>query len=162
MTDGQSCATWSAQPEKGNTQQGAALRITTNSTGVSRAITVTKNIMFGATWMFNVHVWDTSKRPANTGIGSADMRSVVRGKPLPWHLCARTRNNLLEMKVWTGSEPEPPWEDGSHTRSFRLASDWVYPGRTGWYIGHVPPGGSAGFTNLKTWRLGRQISGPES
>lgn len=154
VTDGQSCATWVAQSETGHVQQGAALRISTDAAGVTRAITVTKNVMYGATWTFNVHVWDTSRERPGTQVGAVDMGAVVGGRPLPWHLCARTTGATLEMKVWTGTDPEPRWGDGSHGAVVTLPEGWVYPGRAGWYVGHLPPGGFADFSNLRTWRSG--------
>ena len=153
-TNSQSCATWTAQSETGHVQQGAALRIATDDAGVTRAITVTKNVWFGVTWTFNVHVWDTSKRPTGAQVGAVDLGAAVGGKPLPWHLCARTVGTAIEMKVWAGTEPEPSWGDSRHGSSVGLPAEWVYPGRAGWYIGHLPVGGFADFGNLRTWRSG--------
>lgn len=154
VTDSQSCATWTAQSAEGNTQQGAALRVSTNSAGATRALTVTKNVMYRATWVFNFHVWDTGKQPVGKQIGSVDMGAVVGGKPFPWHLCARTIGTSLEMKVWTVGEPEPAWGDSSHGKAVQVGPEWVYPGMAGWYIGHLPPDGFADFTDLETWRYG--------
>jgi hypothetical protein len=152
VTDGQSCATWTAQSDPRRVQQGAALRIATDEAGRTRAVTVTKNIWFGITWTFNFHVWDTSRHPPGAQIGNVDMGAVVGGQPLPWHLCARTVGRTLEMKVWTGTEPEPRWGDRSHGGAVTLPDEWVYPGKAGWYIGHLAPGGFADFSNLRTWR----------
>jgi hypothetical protein len=152
VTDSQSCATWTAQSSVGNTQQGAALRVSTDPAGATRALTVTKNVIYGATWIFNFHVWDSSMKPAGIQVGSVDMGSVVAGKPFPWHLCARTMGTSFEMKVWTGDEPEPAWGDTSHGKTVQVGDEWVYPGTAGWYIGHLPPGGFADFTDLKTWK----------
>jgi hypothetical protein len=153
VVDSQSCATWLDPTLPGNTQQGAALRVSTDAAGATRAITVTKNIFYGATWIFNFHVWDTSNAASPyTQIGGADMWAVVGGKPYPWHFCARTAGTSLEMKVWTGDEPEPTWDDTLHGAAVTLAPEWVYPGFAGWYIGHLPSGGSADFTDLATWK----------
>jgi hypothetical protein len=167
VTDSQSCATWTAQPEVGNTQQGAALRVSRDTAGATRALTVTKNVYFWAPWIFNFHVWDSGKRPAGIQVGSVDMSPVVRDRPFPWHLCARTIGTSLEMKVWTGSEPEPEWGDSSHGKAVEVGPEWVYPGKAGWYVGHLPPGGFADFADLKTWKYevadGRPVqSGPEA
>jgi hypothetical protein len=152
VTDSQSCATWTAQPETGFTQQGAALRVSRDSTGVTRALTVTKNVYFWAPWIFNFHVWDSSRNPVGVQVGSVDMSPVVHGRPFPWHLCARTIGTSVEMKVWTGSEPEPEWGDTSHGRAVEVGPEWVYPGKAGWYVGHLPAGGFADFADLRTWK----------
>jgi len=150
--DGQSCATWTEPTDPGNLQQGAALRVLTDADGnVLRAVTVTKNIFYGVWWVFNVAVWDTTLEEPRTGIAQVDMVTVVGGQPYPWHLCARTVGAVLTMKVWAGDDPEPAWGDDSHGGSVTLPPEWVYPGKAGWYIGHLEPGGRASFTNLRTW-----------
>ena len=53
-TDGVACATWVSE-STWLIQEGVALRISTDG-GRTRAITVTKNVFVGATWVFNVHV----------------------------------------------------------------------------------------------------------
>jgi hypothetical protein len=150
VTDGQSCATWTAQTEGRNVQQGAALRVSTDDAGVTRAVTVTKNIYMRFNAMFNFHVWDTGTFPQSTRVGRVDMAAAVANKPFPWHLCARTTGAVLTMKVWAGDGPEPEWGDASHSASVTLPPEWVYPGTTGWYIGHVPPDGFAAFTDLES------------
>jgi hypothetical protein len=152
VTDSQSCATWTGQTEEGSVQQGAALRVRTDDAGKTRAITVTKNIFFGFDSIFNVHVWDTSKDPPSMGVKQLDMIKPLREKPFPWHLCARVTGSVLSIRVWAGNEPEPEWGDGVHDASAALPPGWVYEGRAGWYIGHLPPGGFAGFADLETWK----------
>jgi hypothetical protein len=152
VLDSQSCATWVSQPSAGNTQQGAALRVTTDSTGATRAITVTKNIFYGFITFFNVHVVDTSKSPVLTRVGQVDFGEALGGKPFPWHVCAQVVGTTVAMKVWTGTEAEPAWDDAVHARSVTVPEAFVYPGKAGWYIGHLPADGSADFTDLKTWK----------
>jgi hypothetical protein len=152
VTDSQSCATWTGQTEEGSVQQGAALRVRTADDGTTRAITVTKNIFFGFDSIFNVHVWDTAKNPPSTGVVQLDMIKPLREKPFPWHLCARVIGSVLTIRVWAGDEPEPEWGDGLHDASAALPPGWVYEGRAGWYIGHLPIGGFAGFADLETWK----------
>jgi hypothetical protein len=152
VDDSQSCATWSDQTETGMAQQGAAVRVETGPTGVTRAITVTKNILFGYTWVFNIHTWDTSKPVPLTEVAQIDLQPTMWRKPLPWHLCLRAVGDVVFMKVWAGSEPEPEWGDTSHGSSVSVGPEWVYPGTAGWYIGHLPAGGFADFTDLTTWK----------
>ena len=36
----------------------------------------------------------------------------------------------------------------AHPRQATLPASWVYNGRPGYYIGHVPPGGTANFAAM--------------
>lgn len=151
-TDGGSCSTWTSQSDGTYIQQGTALRVRTDADGdVARAITVTKNIAYGVIWVFNVALWDTSKSTPRTGIAQVNLKAVAAGKPYPWHLCARAIGTTVTLKVWVGDEPEPEWGDLSHGGSTTVPQEWVYPGMAGWYIGHLPPGGFAAFSDLETW-----------
>ena len=93
VTDAQTCATWASQ-SLSTAQQGAALRVATVD-GSTRAVTVTKNIFYGATWLFNVHTWDTSATPAFHPVGGVLLKSELWPddveSPLPWHeaICQR-------------------------------------------------------------------------
>jgi hypothetical protein len=169
VLNAESCSTWSNQTD-GLTQQGAALRIIETPTSM-RAVTVTKNIWMGGTWMFNVHVWDTSQ-PGLNQIAGFDMSEVTGKmwwdennklqsnlKPFPWHLCARTIGNKLQLKVWvTSNDPsspdynakQPSWNDAKYVRETQIPDGWVQPGKTGWFIGHINPGNYAEFQGLQT------------
>jgi hypothetical protein len=154
--DGTSCATWSAATSD-VVQQGAALRIGTEPGGRVRAITVTKNVYVHSYWIFNVHVWDTAG--GTREIASYDLSSVFRfsddlfvARPLPWRLCARTRDGRLEFKAWRLAEFEPAWGDPAHGGSVALPADAPASGAAGWFIGHVRPGMSATFTDLHEHR----------
>ncbi|MEO6468689.1 MAG: hypothetical protein ABIP21_06280 [Acidimicrobiia bacterium] len=155
VADAQSCATWASQ-SIALAQQGAALRIAT-ANGSTRAITVTKNIVFGATWIFNVHTWDTAAVPAFQPVGSISLESELWPNdvesPLPWHVCVRTVGTTLDLKVWRADEPEPAWGETGHGGSVTLPETAVYPGATGWYIGHLSVGAHAEFSDLRTWKL---------
>ncbi len=156
VADAQSCAVWASQIDGSRTQQGAALRITTLG-GVTRALTVTKNIAYGFVWVFNLHAWDSSVTPQKSSIGQIDLSPVFAPNgtvvPLPWHLCARTLRGRLAFKAWPGTEPEPKWGDTTHGGSGPIPAGWEGPGRAGWYIGHLRPGETATFTNLRTWKF---------
>jgi len=155
VPDSESCAIWGA--ESGPlVQQGAALRITQNGSRI-RAITVTKNIFYGAPWIFNFHVWDTAQSPPFTLIGATDLKNtLVRAgvvTPLPWNFCARVIGSKLEFKVWPVAEAlEPAWGDRTHGGSVNLPAGWSAPGKAGWFIGHIQPWNVAAFTNLATYK----------
>ena len=155
VADAQSCATWASE-SIASAQQGAALRIAT-ANGSTRAITVTKNIVFGATWIFNVHTWDTAATPAFQPAGSISLKPELWPNdvesPLPWHVCVRTVGTTLDLNAWRADEPEPAWGETSHGGSVTLPESAVYPGATGWYMGHLRAGAHAEFSDLRTWKL---------
>jgi outer membrane protein assembly factor BamB len=150
-TDQYSCATW-ASDSSWHDQEGAALRVRPVTGGVS-AITVTKNVFFGANWKFNVHVWDTSRSPAAIQIGAFDLGPVfapdeIHVEPLPWKLCAQVVGSTVSFVVWPASEPRPAWGDPTHGGSVTLPAGYAEPGEVGWYIGHLEPDHRAEFTGL--------------
>ena len=147
-----SCATWVFESTL-QAQEGVALRVTKDDLARVRAITVTKNIVFGATWVFNVHLWDTSAPVPLTQIGGVDLSAALNPYgtwPLPWRMCARAIGSVVELKVWRTAEREPAWGDRQHGGAVLVDSSWVYAGRAGWYIGHLPPGGAVEFADLGT------------
>ena len=155
VVDQQSCATWTAT-DPGDTQQGAALRISA-ADGRVRAVTVTKNVLYFTQWQFNVHIWDTSQQPQPfTLVGQIDLRDELWPQQqlaaLPWHLCARVIGAVVDLKVWLDGEAEPAWGDPFHGGSVVLPDGWVYPGQAGWYVGHLIAGQAAGFGDLRTWQ----------
>lgn len=147
------CATWT-NPAADH-QEGLALRIVPGSTS-TRAVIVTKNVVFGLKWMFNLAAWDSSADPAwGNRFGQFDMAHVVvrpdgQLYPQPWRVCARTEGDRMSFKVWVpGLHPEPAWSDQNHVRSATIPTGWNVPGRTGWYTGHIPPGGSMSYTEMR-------------
>lgn len=147
----QVCATWDNQSAD-TVQQGVALQIV-DSPKRTRAITVTKNIWAHYFLVFNVHMWDTDWAQPFVGIGQYNMSAVLDSptgiKPLPWRICARMDGTILMFKVWLpGTEREPSWTDAIHTNSMLIPKDFAVPGRVGWYVGHIPPGGSARYSDL--------------
>jgi hypothetical protein len=153
VTDDESCAIWGEQTGP-LVQQGAALRIAQDGSRV-RAITVTKNVFYGATWIFNFHLWDTAQAEPFTIIGATNLEGTLVHfgvvTPLPWKFCARAIDAKVEFKVWPLAEPEPAWGDPTHGGSVGLPADWVYPGRAGWFVGHLDPGDTTVFTDLSTY-----------
>jgi hypothetical protein len=152
--DSQSCAVWGEQTGA-NVQQGAVLRVA-QSGGRVRAISVTKNIWLGAHWIFNFHVWDTGRSPAYTYIGATDLSDLLVHNgivtPLPWHFCARVIDGTVEFKVWTANELEPAYGDRWHSGRATLPAGWWYPGKAGWFVGHLQPNDTAVFTDLRTYK----------
>ena len=135
------------------------MRVFVSPEGTTRAITVTKNIYMGGTWIFNAHLWDTAKAESFFEIGWVDLSSVF-GVPdhvsgLPWSLCARVVGDRLTFVAWPGVGTRPAWGDGRYGRSVVLPPGWTYPGAAGWYIGHLKTGGSTTFTNLAAKPLAR-------
>jgi hypothetical protein len=159
----QSCVTWTRESDPIN-QQGAALRVRTTD-GVTRGITVTKNIFGLATWVFNVHVWDTgvpdNALPA-TQIAWFDMSSALVDdtalRPLPWRLCARAVDDVVSFKVWPADEPEPGWAAWDYVRAVRLPPGWLAAGNPGWYVGHLQPGDAIRYRDLFVEAMTSQAS----
>jgi hypothetical protein len=136
-------------------QEGIALRVTNEPSGRTRAITVTKNVWGDASWIYNVHVWDTADSTPLRQLGAFDMSAALQRRSgvatsVP-RLCARVVGDRVELKVWPATEVEPPWDDPVSTRSLEVDPEWVRAGAAGWYIGHVPPGGWAELTRMTTW-----------
>lgn len=156
--DQQVCATWSDQVGI-HTQQGLALRVRHDITngGRWRAVTVMKNIMWGANWQFNVLTWDTQGRYGYRVHGSVGLPQVFWPNqvlaPLPWRVCAKAEGDIVTVKAWRLNETEPAWGDSSHGGTVRLPAGWAFDGKAGWYAGHLSPGGSAAFTDLAVDRL---------
>jgi hypothetical protein len=73
--------------------------------------------------------------------------------PLPWRICARVEGDIVKVKGWIAGQAEPAWNDPVHTGSVRIPIEWVYPGKAGWYVGHLAPGHSTTMTDLVLDRL---------
>jgi hypothetical protein len=153
--DATTCATWSAESSD-RLQQGVALRISSRPGGGVRAITVTKNVYPYGSWVFNVHVWDTGSRPIDP-LASVNLGSVLstpgtppQPKPLPWRVCARAVGSTLSFKAWAVAEREPDWGDQRYGRAVQLPARAPTAGYSGWYAGHLSPGMTAVFSQLRT------------
>jgi hypothetical protein len=162
--DHQSCSTW-VDAHSDLQQQGAALRIrTAAATGRTKAITVTNNIFYQARWVFNVHVMDSAMNPRFRQIASFDLSQVFRPggpstfnvPPYPWRMCARVVGDTLSFIVWPLTHAEPSWNDPRYGGSVVLPAGWGLEGTPGWYIGHLAPGDSVGFTERTTANVSPQ------
>lgn len=155
--DQQSCATWSAASVS-NVQQGLALRIRRDKDGRFRVITVMKNVVYGAVWQLNVLTWDNHGSPTMSPRGAVNLEPIFRPggvvAALPWKVCAKAVGSVVTVKAWRGDEKEPAWGDSSHGGSVTLPAGWDFAGKTGWYLGHIPPGGYGAMTDLRTSRFG--------
>ena len=155
--DAQSCATWKSQVGY-HVQQGLALRIRHDVEGGRwRAVTVMKNVVWGANWQFNVLTWDSNEPQPWTMWGSVNLAPVFwpdqQLAALPWRVCARVEGDLVRIKGWDATKAEPGWDDPIHTGAVRIPIEWVYPGKAGWYVGHLGPAEAAEFTELTLDRL---------
>jgi hypothetical protein len=151
----QACATWVSESDD-FVQEGLALRIRHHA-GVTTAITVTKNIVYGVHWVFNVHAWDSSSESPFTQLGQWDLSPVVldqdgQYQPMPWRVCFRAVGITVSMKIWwPGRMGEPSWSDPAFTRSMTIPDVYARRGRAGWYVGHLQPGMSTTYDGLGTW-----------
>jgi hypothetical protein len=125
--------------------------------GGAQAITVTNNIMWGARNGWNVHLWSGARGDL---IGQIVLThsfgpTVYQTPPLPWRLCARVVGPTLQFKAWSlAIDPtEPEWTDPGYGAGFVLPPEWVYPGRAGWYVGHLVSGDQAGYRSLQAHGL---------
>jgi hypothetical protein len=152
VVDQQSCATWTDSTGKW-VQQGIALRVRIDGSRF-RSIVVAKNIVYGASWQFNVYTWDSGRSPYFVVHGAVSLRApFARGevpRPLPWRVCARAEGRVVTVKGWRPDEAEPGWSNPTHTGRVTLPATWVYAGKAGWYAGHVQPGGTVGMGALRT------------
>lgn len=154
--DQESCATW-VDAHGRFQQQGAALRVRSVD-GRTTAITVTGNVHLGARWFFSVHVMDSAADPALHQVGGFDLSDVFRPggpettevPPYPWRMCARVVGDTVSFIVWPLTHPEPAWADPRFGGSVQLPPGWGEAGRPGWYVGHLEPGDSVGFSDLAT------------
>ena len=133
-----------------------ALRVR-SAPGGAQAITVTNNIMWGARNGWNVHLWSGARGDL---IGQIVLThsfgpTVYQTPPLPWRLCARVVGPTLQFKAWSlAIDPtEPEWTDPGYGAGFVLPPEWVYPGRAGWYVGHLVSGDQAGYRSLQAHGL---------
>ena len=156
--DGQVCASWQYESTQ-SIQEGVALRFVTGLGSRVLALTVDKNVWAQAYWTLWVVGWDTASPEVFTGIANKDVGAVVSpyGEyvPLPWRVCARVVGSALTFKIWVPArEPEPSWTDPTHAGTATIPAKYNVPGKFGWYVGHIPPGGSALYGDLQLWRFG--------
>jgi len=93
-------------------------------------------------------------------VGTVLMRSLFHHpgtRPdFPWHVCARTVGDRVDMKAWFASQAEPSWTDTEAGGSVGLPSGWDQPGAVGFYAGHLPPGRTMELEDLRTAEVRRE------
>lgn len=158
MADSRVTMTWTSQSDP-SVQEGTAHHIVVNGNQV-RAVTLTKNIIYGIDWVFNVHVWDSTKDPAFTQVAQfADLTDVMFQSPgvlmpFPWRVTTEMFHNVLFFKIWFPAVmAEPAWSDGRYVRSAVIPGEWLTDGQSGVYAGHIPAGGSVSYTGVKVTQL---------
>ncbi len=161
--DAQSCATWRHESHWSD-QEGAALRVRRDGAGAIHGVTVTKNIWDGATWLFNVHEWNSSQTPAFHQLGAVDLSGVFRDAngtpvPLPWRMCARVLGTAVQVKAWPLTHAEPSWGDPRYGGSVELDREARTSGMAGWYLGHLRARDTVDLTDLGLWTFGSTWSG---
>jgi hypothetical protein len=147
-TDEEACTSWTEQlPSQAPgvlVQQGLVLRLAT-ADGVTRAITVTKNVWGGAFDVLNVHLWDTALADPFQLIAQIDLEGYFRSigqLTLPYDVCARAVGRSLQVAFWFPGQPVPAWGAAGQGATLQLPTAWSYPGVAGFYAGHLPTGGS--------------------
>jgi Calx-beta domain len=151
--DQQSCASWSAQdPAQASgipTQEGVALRVATRD-GITRAVTVTKNVYGSDFGVFNVHVWNTDAVTPLTLIKQFNLNQFLVDSDatnLPWNVCARVVGEELQFELWLPGATPPAWGDVSQGGTVELPVGWDYAGNAGMYAGHLGAGASLTYTD---------------
>lgn len=152
-TDQETCATWASQsPTQAvgvSDQEGLVLRAATFD-GITRAITVTKNIYSSAFFDLNVHLWNTSSPTPFELLYQANIGAYLfshAGSALPWNVCARVVGATLQFEVWLPGTATPHWGDDAQGGSVVLPPGWDFAGEAGWYVGHLRAGGAVTYTN---------------
>lgn len=151
------CITWATQSAP-SVQEGTVHHVTVLPDRV-RAVTLTKNVIYDIFWVFNVHVWDTTQNPAFAQVAQFDMIDVMfrpdgTYQLLPWRVCTEMIGATLRFKIWFPNVmAEPAWSDARYARSATVPAGWVTRGKSGGYVGHVPPGGRATYTAWGVWSL---------
>lgn len=148
-------------------QPGLAFRIAKTADGSAyRAITITQNVWAGGLWLFWVDTWDTTpstdpKHDPFTGVALFDLSSSVGTisstattmAPPPWHICARLTGSQLSFMVWTGTNPQPSWDDPVLVHTAQLPAGWDYWGYAGGYVGHLHGGKSMTYSGMSVGAL---------
>lgn len=144
------CATWTAASADSN-QEGVMLRW-----DGTRGITLTKGVWAQVYTVINVHTWDTTA-PVDQGrftqIAQFPLTALgwpnAAARPLPWRICASATGTTIRFKAWPTADHEPAGDDPCCTGTATVTDTW--PGRPGWYAGHLAPGHQLTYTDLTAW-----------
>jgi hypothetical protein len=140
LEDSESCAAWSTLAGQ-NAQLGAAFRVRTGPGGRVRAVTITQNILFGARWLYNVHLWDSTAPEPMRKVATFNLAANGSTPPnVPMRLCARLVGDTISMKAWPEGTAEPTWGAANVGGSATLPVAARGVGTTGWFVGHLQAG----------------------
>lgn len=144
------CGTFSTG--HGIDQQGIVLRLN-DANGTIRAITVTRNVIFGDSRAFNFHLWNTSDADQPFTLFGQTILPFLPYAPAvyPLNMCARTvtTTNQAQFVVWTPGQSQPPWGDPNQGGEATIPVGSPSSGREGFFAGHVIGGTSMVLTNLR-------------
>lgn len=146
------CATFATG--QGIDQQGLVVRLNKMTDGGIVGITVTRNIWLGVFNVFNYHVWNTGADPSSpfTQFGSTVISELpVRPAVYPLNMCARVvaGTNRIQFVVWTKGQSRPRWGSTERGGEATIPAGAPSTGRGGWFDGHLTPGTSMTYRNLK-------------
>ncbi len=139
---------------RGLDQQGVVLRLNLLPGDRVTGITVTRNVWEYAFDVFNFHVWDSAAHPSDpfTQFGSTVVPTLPeRPAVYPLHLCARTVavTDAVQFVVWTAGRSRPAWGTPGHSGQATIPSGAPGSGRGGWFAGHLTPGTSTTYADLR-------------
>lgn len=161
IPNGQRDFLWSASPieadptvcaqfdnGQGIDQQGIAMRVQVRN-GITRGITVMRNIAFYNFGAFNFHVWDTADAVPFTGFAQVVVPTLPYAPAVyPLNMCARILGSLVQFVVWRPGTPQPAWGSTTQGGEGTLPADAPTIGLSGLYVGHMAPGTSDGFSDV--------------
>ena len=159
--DQQSCDTWSAQTPANGTvniiQEGVSLRTATTA-GVTRSITVLKDVYDYGNSDFFVALWDSQiPKDGFISLGMFDLSAVfgtpgklVRSPGPSARARSATRSSSRSGHGRRRAGVGDPLYGGTVTIPVADLATWDAPGVPGWYVGHLGAGQSAVFTSLST------------
>ena len=135
---------------------------TATTAGVTRSITVLKDVYDYGNSDFFVALWDSQiPKGGFISLGMFNLSSVFGTPgnlvPFPWSMCARAIGDEVQFKVWPTADAVPAWGDAQYGVTVTIPAPdlatWDAPGIPGWYVGHLGAGQSAVFTSLSTSTL---------
>ncbi len=146
------CATFASG--RGLDQQGLVLRLVGVGGSRVRALTVTRNVFAGAFDVVNFHVWDTRAPTSRAFVpfASAVVPALSRtAAAYPLRMCARTvvATDSVQFVVWRPGATPPSWGSSTQGGEAPIPSTAPSTGGVGWFAGHLGPGSSMTYTDLR-------------
>ena len=159
--DGETCARAGkprimahASPPTSKRERRCAVR--KNADGSLDAITVTRNVWLDGSWIFNVNLWhvtDTYKPGLTTMLG-ANLHATLGDVPsLPWDMCAKVVGSKLSFIIWLSQrQAKPAYGDVDYGGTVTLPPNEIFVGQFGIYVGHLAPGQSVDYDQMRVTR----------